>query len=413
MMIKAKFMHMKFLEKLNTDHSIRFTKESKCINLFQTNPMHKLFIILLFFIFSLLNANAQHHGHDRKIRFPDIPGFKTLKCDLHQHTVFSDGSVWPDIRVMEAVADGMDVISLTEHLEYQPHKKDIPHPDRNRSWQIAMEEAKHHELIVVHGSEITRKMPPGHCNAIFISDANKLLVSDSMEIFREAKKQGAFVFWNHPNWTSQKKNGIATITEMHKRLISEKLIDGIEVVNEHTYSDEALQIALDNNLTIMGTSDIHELIDWEFNVYAGGHRPLTLVFAADKTEAGVKQALFEKRTVVYFKDLLIGRQEFLNPLLSVMTRPDSAAFVGKTDVLKIFWKNNSSAKLILANRTGLTFHDQGEVFELNPGEEFSVEIKPGKWVKEIDLKFEVMNAVYAPGRHPVIEHKVIVSKPWR
>jgi len=32
-------------------------------------------------------------------------------------------------------------------------------------------------------------------------------------------------------------------------------------------------------LTIIGTSDIHGLIDWQYNVPQGGHRPITLVFA--------------------------------------------------------------------------------------------------------------------------------------
>jgi len=32
----------------------------------------------------------------------------------------------------------------------------------------------------------------------------------------------------------------------------------------HDYAEEALQIALDNNLTILGTSDIHGVTDWEF-----------------------------------------------------------------------------------------------------------------------------------------------------
>lgn len=95
---------------------------------------------------------------------------------------------------MEALRDNLDVISLTEHLEYQPHKVDIPHPDRNRSYEIALKEAKDHDLILVHGSEITRQAPIGHNNAIFIEDANKLLVEDAEESFAEAKEQGAFVF---------------------------------------------------------------------------------------------------------------------------------------------------------------------------------------------------------------------------
>ena len=75
--------------------------------------------------------------YTRKIFFPDIDGYKTLLTDFHQHTVFSDGSVWPTIRVEEAIKDGLDAISLTEHLEYQPYSKDIPNPDRNRAYNIA------------------------------------------------------------------------------------------------------------------------------------------------------------------------------------------------------------------------------------------------------------------------------------
>ena len=60
------------------------------------------------------------HGNvNRAIEFPNIPGYLTLKCDFHMHTVFSDGSVWPDIRVEEALKDGLDAIATTEHLELQ------------------------------------------------------------------------------------------------------------------------------------------------------------------------------------------------------------------------------------------------------------------------------------------------------
>ena len=58
------------------------------------------------------------------------------------HTVFSDGSVWPNIRVQEAQKDGVDFISTNEHLEYQPWKDDIPPPNRNRASQVAKEYGK-------------------------------------------------------------------------------------------------------------------------------------------------------------------------------------------------------------------------------------------------------------------------------
>ena len=102
--------------------------------------MKQLLVLLLLALLVPPAVHAQEtHAAERLIEFPDIPGYQTLKCDLHLHTVFSDGSVWPNIRVQEALRDGLDAIAITDHLEYQPHQDDIPHPDRNRSYEIAVE----------------------------------------------------------------------------------------------------------------------------------------------------------------------------------------------------------------------------------------------------------------------------------
>jgi hypothetical protein len=66
---------------------------------------------------------------------------------------------------------------------------------------------------VLVGEELQRGL--GHCNAVSITDANKLLVKDSVESFREANRQGAFVFWNHPHWIAQRPDGIVTLTPLH------------------------------------------------------------------------------------------------------------------------------------------------------------------------------------------------------
>jgi predicted metal-dependent phosphoesterase TrpH len=367
----------------------------------------KIFCILLSVLsFFPLQAQSDHnHRQSRVINFPNIPGYTTLKTDFHQHTVFSDGHVWPDIRVQEALMDGMDAISLTEHIEYQPHKADIPHPDRNRSYYLALEEAKDHDLMIIRGSEITRSMPPGHCNAIFINDANKLLVKDSVESFREASRQGAFVFWNHPNWIAQRPDGIATITPMHRMLIKEKLLHGIEVVNDKNYSDEALQLALDNNLTIMGTSDIHGLIDWEFVNGKAKHRPVTLVFIKDKTEAAVKDALMNRRTIAVYKDLLIGRDEFLVPLVKESLLVKKASYIGKSSVLRVTIENKTNNMFTLANRSNYTFATDNDIVMIKPGEDNIIEVKTKDKLTDISLTFEVLNAVNAPNKHPSVTWK--------
>jgi len=375
------------------------------------------FIILLLTGITCIayGQSTENSSANRIIEFPDIPGYKTLKCDFHQHTVFSDGSVWPNIRVQEAIKDGLDAISITDHIEYQPHLDDIPHPDRNRSYEVALEAAKDSDLIIIKGSEITRDMPPGHANAIFLEDVNKLNVKDSIEAYRQAKQQGAFIFWNHPHWVAQEKNGIARLTETHRQLLNAGLLDGIEVVNDVTYSDEALQIALDHNLAIMGTSDIHGLIDWQYNIPSGGHRPVTLVFASDRSIEGIKEALTERRTAAWFNNLLIGREVIIRPLIMESLEVVRSAYIvlsadkEKSTVLQVEIFNNSDAEFQLENLSNYTFYGNANLVTISPHKKTLLQIKTLEIKEEIDLSFRVLNAVVAPKTNIEISLKVIVD----
>ena len=359
--------------------------------------------------------------YTRKIFFPDIDGYKTLLTDFHQHTVFSDGSVWPTIRVEEAIKDGLDAISLTEHLEYQPYSKDIPNPDRNRAYNIAKSFAENknksldRKLIVINGQEITRSMPPGHINAIFLNDANKLLhPKDSLKGILAANKQDAFVFWNHPAWPAQRSDGIAKLDEFHKYLIEKKLLHGIEVVNELYYSEEALRLALENDLTIMGTSDIHGLVDWLFKVpddnessnsTLPGHRPVTIIFSKDKSEDGIKDALFAGKTAVFYNELLIGKEENLKPLVEkclVINNINDLELGysedGKSTIKKVEIKNVSDAPFILKNLNSFTFETNSDIINIMPNSIHSISVKTkGEPLNE--LRFEVLNGIIAPKKY--------------
>lgn len=369
-----------------------------------------LLALILCGALALCGQNQHGHVHDRPIYFPNVDNYQTVLCDFHQHTVFSDGSVWPDIRVQEALRDSVDVISMTEHIEYQPHAADIPHPDRNRSYDIARQRALPYDLLVVHGAEITRDMPPGHNNAIFIKDANKLLIPDSVEVFREASRQGAFVFWNHANWIAQRRDGIATMTPTHEYLIREGLLHGIEVVNDLTYSEEALQIALDYDLAIMATSDIHGLVDWQYDIAEGGHRPVTLVFAEAKTEDAIKDALFARRTVAWYKNTLIGREEHLIPLLEAAIQVQGAEYIGPTAIAQVDIYNDSDAEFLLLNRSAYTFHERANLIVLPPHTQTSISVKTLDVEESFDLSFQVLNAVTAPQSYPTVTLNVMVEK---
>ncbi|HMQ48825.1 MAG TPA: Sb-PDE family phosphodiesterase [Saprospiraceae bacterium] len=367
---------------------------------------HLLWALFLVLYQTAFTQSIAPHAHSRAIHFPDVAPYQTMVCDFHQHTVFSDGSVWPDIRVQEALKDSVDAISLTEHLEYQPHLADIPHSDRNRSYDLATDFAKPYDLIVVRGAEITRKMPPGHINAIFIEDANRLMIEDSIEVFREARRQGAFTFWNHPNWIAQYKDGVAKVTGMHHFLMQEGLLNGIEVVNDLTYSDEALRIALDYNLTIMGTSDVHGLVDWQYKVADGGHRPVTLVFTTERSPEAIKEGLENKRTVVWYNNNLIGRESELIPLLNACLKVTKVSYQGISAVATVSIYNDSDALFILMNNSDFQLHADTDVVMLHPNTTTSIEVKTKEQLEDFELKFQVLNAVTAPGEHPSISLEI-------
>ena len=351
----------------------------------------KLVIVVAFFC--LLSSQLLSQDNDRKITFPDLDEYKTLKCDFHIHSIFSDGLVWPTIRVEEAVKDGLDAISLTEHIEYQPWAADMRHPDRNRSYHLAQKAAKPHDLIVIHGTEITREMPPGHANALFVTDVNSLIVQDSIEAYRLARQQGAFIFWNHPNWVSQNDSGIPVLSDLHKQLIAEDLLHGIEVVNDVTYSEEALKIALENDLSVIGTSDIHGLVDWQFRLDKGGHRPINLVFAEERSEESIKEALFAGRCIAWFENILTGRKEWVEALINKSLVFRRIGMLGPSSILEVEITNVSDAPFLLENLSEYDFYNHSDLIEVPPHSEVVIRILSEKIPESTaNISFKILNA---------------------
>ncbi len=300
-----------------------------------------LFLLLLLVCIPASQAQIDARMH---LNLPELDGYMTLKCDFHMHTVFSDGLVWPPVRVEEAWREGLDAISITDHIEYLPHKEDIK-VNHNRSYELALQRARDLGIILIKGAEITRDMPPGHLNTIFIVDANPLDDKSWKKALQTAKDQGGFIFFNHPNFPHPQR--IAEWFPQHQKLYEKGLINGIEVVNTRTYYPKAHQWCIEKELAMIASSDIHAPIGMDYDIYHGDHRPMTLVFAMKRSQHGILEALQQKRTVVYHADKLIGTKEWLQPL-----------FENSIDIhaenLKIVGRNR--AYIQISNRTDIPFH---------------------------------------------------------
>ena len=403
--------------------------------------MKKINILLLFLftidIFSVGEVFVinDYKDMDRIINFPNTEKYKVIVADLHTHSVFSDGAVWPNVRVEEAVRDGIDLLAITEHLEYQPHIDDIPHPDRNRSFDIAEDIAKNKDLTVINGAEITRMFPPGHINAIFIEDANKLIyldetkISEAKEILKEvpeesltnyedlswledaalaslwpvksalieARNQNAFTFWNHPAWSSEEFIGQPMLREIHKEFFRDNLLHGIEVANGDGYSEEAFRIALEYGLTVIGTSDVHGLIDWDYPSSIGAHRPVTLILSESNSSDAIKSSLFSGKTVVWFKNNLIGLENNILELTNSYLKAKKVEILENSDIARVEIENVSDMRFIIQVLDQSSVVNESNLIEIAPNEKTVLQIDNGIDKGSLDVK--ILNAFIAPNKN--------------
>lgn len=345
-----------------------------------------------------------------EIDIPDIPGYLTLKCDFHIHTVFSDGNVWPTVRPEEAWREGYDVISITDHIEYQPHKEDLP-TNHNRSYEIALPKAEQLGLILIRGAEITREMPPGHFNALFLEDVDSLNVEDWREALKAAVRQDAFIIWNHPGW--QQPNEIPVWYEEHTEIFQNGWAEGMEIVNERSYYPEAHKWCLDKNITMIGTSDIHDPVNLFFNIHEGDHRPVTLVFAKDKTKKAIKEALLKRRTAVYYENLLIGEEKFLLPIFHRSVKISNREISFKKGEWKnIQIHNYSDIDIELESRQAESNIDiqKKVVVPAHKTSLLSIRINSEDIMdSSIALPFTVNNLLIAPGKGLPVKLEIIVN----
>ena len=335
------------------------------------------------------------------INIPDLEGYVTLKCDFHIHTVFSDGMVWPTIRIDEAYREGLDAIAITDHIEYRPHRADIP-SSHNRSYEIAKPRAEERGIILIRGGEITRSMPPGHSNAIFLNDADKLEQQNYTDAYLAAKEQNAFIFWNHPGWLRQQPDTTMWWHE-HTLLLQQGMLHGIEVAGNsaNVYYPEAHYWALEKKLTMLGNSDIHDPIQAVVDFAAGKRRTMTLVFAKERTEEAIREALFERRTAVYWKEYIIGEEKYLKELFE------------KAVDIRVRKTDSNTVEIRFRNSSDLTFHltkdDHDprltylrninvEPFIIEPNQTRTITVRLNNGIESGNANFIIQNFLSEPGK---------------
>ena len=242
--------------------------------------MKRLFLVLALAGICLVDASAQKKSPEivnlmpnanRRVEIilPQVNGLNVYKADLHSHSIYSDAELTPEQRVKEAWLDGLDIFSMTDHIEVRRHEPNMLKflkgynggvalkaennsihykagtdrgilVDLNLPTQLAQKSAKGYgeSMLIIPGCEITRNpLTIGHYNALFTTDNNAIYDVDPLQALRNAKKQGALITHNHPGW----RRKTCDMTEFEKQAYDEGLIDGVEIMNGVTFYPTSMQ----------------------------------------------------------------------------------------------------------------------------------------------------------------------------
>ncbi len=395
----------------------------------------KKFFIFFVAVTSALSVSAQYYQdaenkdmlhvrqprtYQRKeINLPKVDGYTPYKADLHNHTIFSDGHLSMEARVREAWADGLDVMAVTEHLEYRPHEKhyvkylkgyvkegakaknynfvskDRPassadiNVDFNYPVDVARKAAKAYDLTIIPGIEITRKEGEySHFNALFTKDNNAVFAPETIESIRNAKKQGALVMHNHPGWTHKDMK----MTKFEQEVYKAGLLDGIEIMNGAEFYPQAIERAKKYNLFMSANTDVHYPSAERYERY-GALRNMTIIFAKDKSEKSLREAIEARRTLALSFGTLAGDEALIRKFFeaSVSARKTVVDYKNRADVILT---NNSSVEWMLKL-------DGRNIVVLEPNSSIVVRMNLDK-----PKAFTVLNTWCGENKHLVYEFKL-------
>ncbi len=339
----------------------------------------KIFLSLVLMSISMASAQKQSilryqpgvisdKGVRNEIYIPKVKGYNVYKADLHTHTIYSDGDITPALRVNEAWCDGLDIIAITDHMEYRrvereifQYMKDYIDPayrgkgavntnvlnrdpdsngilvDFNVASTAAEKEAKRLGLMAIKGVEITRGKL-GDYNALFTTDNNALYDPNLEQTIRNARAQGAFIIHNHPQYS---KNTESTLPPHCEDFYAKGLIDGIELANGFTHYNRLFDFCFKGKYTPFATSDAHYLITARFpNAGKEYYRNMTLILAKNRTDKAIKEALKAGRTIAYSANMLIGTEKLLLELFEACVEVEKVGTDWKK--LGVLVRNKSS-----------------------------------------------------------------------
>ena len=397
--------------------------------------MKKLLFTIAFIALGVASAVAQkdipyiHMTSDvvaarrTEIVLPKVNGYNCYKADFHTHTMFSDADLTPRQRIREGWLDGLDIICLSDHLEYRRQEQSMlnalaPYnPDGkpytyypaniegvksdritgvkcnfDAIYDEALSFVKNSGLpiMLVKGIELSREpFTLGHFSALFVKDISSLYDGDIRQALRNVHAQGGLVIHNHPAY----RRTTTDKSPQQKELYDLGLIDGVEIVNDMTFYPKMIRRAVEENLIMLGSSDIHRPTS-EIYGMRGFYRTMTFILAKECTENAIREALEARRTIAYSGDQLMGEEKMLADFFNAAV--DCRLLLHEAKSNKNYYQltNNSSIKYIIRHN--------GAIYELEPFKTVTLDYKVDKNSKAAPMLC-VENMWHIDYQHPTIK----------
>lgn len=343
---------------------------------------------------------------------PQVKGYNIYKADFHIHTIYSDGDLSAKGRVHEAYYDGLDIIAITDHLEYRPYEENmlratqgyhkilpkaknhkITHKaadkdgilaDLNVPYEEAKKPGERLGMLVIPGVEITRHPDKiGHYNALFINDANTIYDANPEQAIRNAKAQNALIMHNHPGW----KRKTVDMNDFHKKIYEAGLIDGVEIVNGGSFGSKLIKRCIDNKLFMAAATDAHKITAFAF-AQRDHFRTCTFVLAKELTEKAVRTALEKDRTLAFAYNNVMGEKSLIEE------------FYRNSVSVKVAYTSSKGVKtVVLTNTTSIPYtlrrDGKGGGVVLKPFHSITYNV-----AKDKDLNLTIANLWTADEEHP-------------
>ena len=124
----------------------------------------------------------------------------------------------------------------------------------------------------------------------------------------------------------------------------------------------------------------------------------------NRTIKSIRDALFDQKTFVWHKDMVIGKEENLSSSCSENLKISSLGYYKKIVTIKI--QNKSVVPFKLRYLGDYTFHSNSSILEIPSRGELLVTIKTKEILSSIEMSFEVLNVITAPNKNLVIKKNI-------